>query len=82
MINPLPWFQKMSADEKERFKPMIILVQVDLPKNESNPYQESTFSVAANNMSNFQKKMKSDLLERRTLMHRNRDFMHTHVFNH
>ena len=81
MTYPLLWFQKMSADEKERFKPIITLVQVELPKNESTSYQELTFSVAANNMPNFQTKMKSDLTERRTSMHRYRDFMHKHVFN-
>ena len=66
MTNPLLWFQKMSADKKERFKPILILVQIELPKNESTAYQESNFLVAANNMSNFQKNMKSKLLERRT----------------
>ena len=71
----------MSADKKERFKPIMILVQVELPKNELTAYQESTFVVAANSMSNFQKNMKSDLLERRTLMHQDCDFMHKHVFN-
>ena len=81
MINPLLWFQKMSADEKERFKPILILVQIKLPKNESTAYQESTFLVAANNMSNFKTNMRSKLLERLTLMHLNRDFMHKHVFN-
>ena len=79
--NPLLWFQKMSADEKERFKPILILVQVELPKNKSTAYKESTSPVAANNMSNFQTNMKSDLLKRHTLMHQNRDFMHKHVFN-
>ena len=81
MTNPLLWFQKISVDEKERFKPILILVQIDLPKNESTAYQESNFSVAANNMSNFQTNMRFKLLERRTLMHRNRDFMHKYVFN-
>ena len=71
----------MSADERDHFKLIMILVQVELPKNESTAYQESNFLVAANNMSNFQKNMKSDLLERRTLMHKNHDFMHKHVFN-
>ena len=80
MTNPLLWFQKMSAEEKERFKPILILVQIELPKNESTAYQESTFSVAANNMSNFQTNMRSELLERRTLMHQNCDFMHKYVF--
>ena len=81
MNNPLLWFQKMSADEKASFNPIMILMQIDLPKNESTAYQESTFSVAANNMYNFQTNMRSELLERRTFMHQNRDFMHTHVFN-
>ena len=81
MNNLLLWFQKMSADEKERFKPILILVQIELPKNESTTYQESNFSFAANNMYNFQKNMRSGLLERRTLMHRNRYFMHKYVFN-
>ena len=71
----------MSADEKERFKPILILVQAKITKNESTTYQESNFSVAANNMYNFHTNIKSDLLERRTLMHRNRDFIHKHVFN-
>ena len=71
----------MGADEKERCKPILILVQVELPKNGLTAYQESTFVVAANSMSNFQKNMKSDLLERRTLMHQDCDFMHKHVFN-
>ena len=44
----------MSVDEKERFKPILILVQVELPKNELTAYQESTFLVAVNNMSKFQ----------------------------
>ena len=73
--------KKRSADEKERFKPILILVHIELPKNESTAYQESTFSVAANNMSNFQTNMISELLERRTLLHQNRDFMHKYVFN-
>ena len=81
MTNLLLWFQKMSADEKGHFKPILILVQVKLPKNESTGYQESKFSVDAKNISNSQTSMKSYLLERRTLMHRNRDFMHNHVFN-
>ena len=81
MTNQLLWFQKMSADEKERFKPIIILVYVDLPKNELTAYQESMFFVDANNMSNFQTKMISDLFERCKLMHQNRDFMHKHVLN-
>ena len=81
MNNPLLWFQKMSADENERFKPILILMQVELPKNESTAYQESMFKVAANNMSNFQTNIKSYLFEIRTLMHQNRDFMHKHVFN-
>ena len=72
---------KISADEKESFKPIIILVQVELPKNESTAYQESTFSVPANTMSNFQTNMKYNLLEICTLMHRNHYFMHKHVFN-
>ena len=71
----------MSADAKERFKPLLILVQIDLPKNELAAYQESIFSVASNNMSNFKTKMKYDLLERRTPMHQNYDFVHKHVFN-
>ena len=33
MTNPVLCFQKMSADEKERFKPILILVQIELPKN-------------------------------------------------
>ena len=57
----------------------MILVQVKLPENESTAYQYSTFSVAAKNMSNFQTNIKSDLLERCTLMHQNIDFMHKHV---
>ena len=77
-VNLVP---KTSADEKERFDPILILVHVKLPKNKSTAYQESTFSVTANNMSNFQTKMKSKLLDRHTLMHQNRDFMHKHVFN-
>ena len=81
MTNPLFWFQKMSSYEKESLKPILILVKVELPKNESTDYQESNFSIAANNMSNFQKNMKYDLLEIRTLMHQNRDFMHKHAFN-
>ena len=81
MTNPLLWFQKMSADENEHFKPILILVQIELPKNESTAYQESTLSVAVNKMSNFQTNMVSELLERRTLMHRSRDFMHKYVFN-
>ena len=81
MKYPLLWLQKMSADEKEHFKPIIILIQFELPKNESTAYQESTFLVAANNMSNFQTNMRSKLLERRTLMHQNCDFMHKCVFN-
>ena len=80
MTNPLLWFQKMSADEKERFKPIMTLVQIELPKNESTAYQESNFSVAANNMSKFQTNMRSELLERRTLMHQNRDFVHKYMF--
>ena len=59
----------------------MIVVQAELPKNELTTYQESTFLVAVNNMSNFQTKMKYNLLERRTLMHQNCDFMHKHVFN-
>ena len=43
----------MSADEKERFKPILIIVQAEIPKKYSTAYQESTFSVSANNMSNF-----------------------------
>ena len=81
MNNSLLWFQKISANEKERFKPIMILVQIEIPKKESTTYQESNFLVAVNNMSNFQTKMKSNLLERRTLMHRNFNFMHKHVFN-
>ena len=81
MTNPLLWFQKMSSDEKERFNPILILVQFKLPKNELAAYQESIFSVASNNMSNFQTKMKYDLLERHTPMHQNYDFVHKHVFN-
>ena len=77
----LLWFQKTSADKKERFKTILIKVQIELPKNESTAYQESNFSVASNNMSNFQTNMISELLERRTLMHRNRDFMHKYLFN-
>ena len=72
---------KISADEKESFKPIIILVQVELPKNESTAYQESTFLVPANTMSNFQTNMKYNLLEICTLMHRNHYFMYKHVFN-
>ena len=63
MTNPLLWFQKMSADEKEHFKPILILVQTELPKNVSTAYQQSTFLVAANNMSNFQTNMRYKLLE-------------------
>ena len=70
---------QISADKKERFKKIQIILQVKLLKNELTAYQGSTFSVAANNMSNFQTNMKSNLLERRTLMHQNRDFMHKHV---
>ena len=81
MTNPLLWFQKMSADEREHFKPIMFLVQIELPKNKSTAYQESNVLVAANNMSNFQTNMRSKLLERRTLMHQNRDFMHKYVFN-
>ena len=81
MTNPLFWFQKMSADEKEHFEPILILVQVELRKNKSTAYQESTFSLAPNNMSNFQPNIKTDLLEICTLMHRNCDFMHKYVFN-
>ena len=71
----------MNVDGKDCFKPIMILVQVELPKNELTAYQEETFSVASNNMSNFQTNMKSDLLERLTLMHRYRYFMHKHMFN-
>ena len=81
MTNLLLWFPKTSAEEKERFKPILILVHIELPKSESNAYQESDFLVAANNMSNFQTNMISELLERRIRMHQNRDFMHKHVFN-
>ena len=80
MTDPLLWFQKMSADEKERFEPIMILVQIELPKNDSTAYQQSTFLIADNNMSNFQTNMRSKLLERRTLMHQNCDFIHKHVF--
>ena len=80
MTNPLLWFQKMNAYGKECFKTILILVQVKLPKNESTAYQESTFSVADNSMSNFQKNMISNLLERRTLTHWNCDLMNKHVF--
>ena len=59
----------MIADENERFKLIIILVQVEFTKQYSTAYQESTFLVAANNMYNFQKNIKSELLERCTLMH-------------
>ena len=81
MTNPLLWFQKNNADEKEHFKRIIILVQFEIPKNKSTAYQESNFSVASNNMSNFHTKIKSKLLERRTLMHWNRGFIHKHMFN-
>ena len=77
MTNLLLWFQKISADEKDSFKTILILVQIELPKDESTAYQESNFSVAANNMSNFQTNMRSELLERRTLIHQNRDFVHS-----
>ena len=72
---------QISADKKERSKTIQIIVQVELLKNELTAYQGSTFSVAANNMSNFQTNMKSNLLERRTLMHQYRDFMRRHVLN-
>ena len=62
MTNPLIWYQTISADEKDIFKPVLILVQVEIPKNETNAYQELAFSVAANNMSNIYTKMKSDIL--------------------
>ena len=62
MASPLLWFQKMGADEKERFKPIMILMQVELPKNNSTSYQESTFLVTSNSMSNFQTNIKSKLL--------------------
>ena len=39
MTNPLLWYQKISADENNSLKPIIILVQVKLPKNESTAYQ-------------------------------------------
>ena len=52
MANPLLWSQKISADEKDSFNLILILVQVELPKNESNAYQESTFSVTAHILSN------------------------------
>ena len=81
MTNLLLWFQKMSVDEKEHFKPIMFLVQIEIPKNKSTAYQESNVLVSDNNMSNFQTNMRSELLERRTLMHRNRDFMHKYVFN-
>ena len=38
MTDPLLWFQKMSAYEKEGFKVIIILVQVNLPKNKLTAY--------------------------------------------
>ena len=60
---------QISADKKERLKPTLIIVQVELLINELTAYQGSTFLVAANNMSNFQTNMKSTLLERRTPMH-------------
>ena len=81
MTNPSLWFQKISAYEKECFKPIITLLQVKLHKNELTAYQESKFLVAENSMSKFQTKMKSDILERRTLIHLNLDFIHKHVFN-
>ena len=31
MTDPLLWFQKINADEKERLKPIPILVEVKLP---------------------------------------------------
>ena len=62
---------QMSADKKERSKTIQIILQVELLKNELTAYQGSTFLVAANNMSNFQKNMKSELLERCTVMHQN-----------
>ena len=43
MKNTLLWFQKRITDEKECFKPTLNHVQVELPKNESTAYQESTF---------------------------------------
>ena len=81
MTNPLLWFQNNSTDEKYCFKTIIIPVQFDLPKNDSTAYQESTFSVDANNMSSFQKKIEYNILEGRTLMHQNSEFMQKHVFN-
>ena len=33
ITNPLLWFQKINADEKDHYKLIIILVQVDLPGN-------------------------------------------------
>ena len=59
MTNPFFWIQKTSADEKERFKPILILVHIEIPKNESTAYQELTFLVSTNNMSNFQTNMRS-----------------------
>ena len=44
ITNPLLWSQKMIADLNERFNPIMILIQAELPKNESTAYQESIFS--------------------------------------
>ena len=40
MTNPLLWLQKTNADEKENSKPILILVQVGIPKNNLTAYQE------------------------------------------
>ena len=77
----LLWLQEMSADEQEHFKTIPILVQVKFPTHELTVYPQLTFSVSANNMSDFQTKMKSDTMEKRTLMHQNCEVMHKHVFN-
>ena len=55
MTNTLIWFQKISAYEKERFKTIIVLVQIELPKNESTTYQESNFSVLPTTCLTFRK---------------------------
>ena len=77
----LLWLQEMSADEQEHFKTIPILVQVKFPTHELTVYPQLTFSVSANNMSDFKTNMKSDTLERRTLMLKHFDFLHKHVFN-
>jgi hypothetical protein len=79
--DPLMWFQTAGEARNPQFIAILTLASIHLSWCNSSSYQESGFSSANNNMNPFQTCMSSDRFGDRTLLHHNRDFIASFLYN-